>query len=256
MEQAVDVKRVQHVLLGMAKSIATILENHSIPYMIAYGTLLGAVRHQGFIPWDDDFDFYLFDDTYDKAKEYLRNELPKSMFLEDEVSEPLFFHGWARVKDMNSEAFNMLYPQNRMYSHKGMNIDLFRTKKMKLSCLESFLNEENRKYIERRKRKGLISEEEYNLRSEVLRINEQKSNNINYVNDYDVFNLVPVYKCHYMKASSVFPLKRYKFENLQFLGPNNAEDILTSIYGNYMELPPEEKRRCHYSSVVFLDELK
>ena len=57
----VEVKRVQETLLKMAKTIAGILEANDIPYMIAFGTLLGAVRHIVFIPWDDDFEFYLFD---------------------------------------------------------------------------------------------------------------------------------------------------------------------------------------------------
>lgn len=253
MEPVVDVKRVQDTLLLMAKSIASILEQHSIPYMIAFGTLLGAVRHQGFIPWDDDFDFYLFDDTYDEAIKYLRNELPDTMFLEDEKSEPLYFHGWAHVKDMNSEAVSQLFPQDSLYAHKGISIDLYRTKEMDIRNLENFLNEENQRYIERRKRKGLINDEEYNRRIEKLKHN--KASGVSYKNNYNVFNLVPVYKCHFMKSDSIFPLKRYKFEEFEFLGPNNADDILTSIYGNYMELPPIEKRRCHYSSVIFFDSI-
>ena len=67
-----DIKRVQERLLKMAKEIASILEDHDIPYQIAFGTLLGAVRHKGFIPWDDDFDFFLFDDSYEKAMEVLQ----------------------------------------------------------------------------------------------------------------------------------------------------------------------------------------
>ena len=47
-------------LYYVAKSVIAVLEKHDIPYSLAYGTLLGAVRHQGFIPWDDDFDLWLF----------------------------------------------------------------------------------------------------------------------------------------------------------------------------------------------------
>ena len=67
-----DIRKVQQCLLRMAKEIAGVLEGNGIQYFIAYGTLLGAVRHQGFIPWDDDLDFYLFDDSYDRAIELLR----------------------------------------------------------------------------------------------------------------------------------------------------------------------------------------
>lgn len=135
MSKSVDVPRVQQVLLSMAVSIRDVLDRHDIPYMMAYGTLLGAVWHKGFIPWDDDLDFYLFDDSYERAIQYLREELPA---------------------------------------------------------------------------------------------------------DY------------YMEEKDVLPLKKYQFQNEEFYGPNDADAVLTTCYGDYMRLPPEENRVCHYSSVEFL----
>ncbi len=249
----VDVKRVQRTLLKMAKKIAEILEENDIPYMIAYGTLLGAVRHKGFIPWDDDFDFYLFDDSYDIAIEKLRENLPCEMFLEDEKSESRYFHSWAHVKDLYSVTECREFPQDSLYKHKGISVDLYRTKCMELKDLEKFLNDENESYIMRRKKKQLISEKEFCNR--MAKLEEQKkyvNNNVEKSKE-KVFNLIPLYDCHYMKEKDVFPLKKYIFEGCEFLGPNSGETILTDIYNNFMELPPEEKRRCHYSSVVFLN---
>lgn len=252
MDEQIDIKRVQKVLLEMGTSVASILEANSIPYMITYGTLLGAVRHKGFIPWDDDFDFYLFDDTYDEAIEILRSELPKNMFLEDSKSEPLYFHGWAHVKDINSSVFHSLFPRDSLYKHKGISLDLYRTKKMMRSELDSYLNSENRSYILRLKEKGLIEDDEYNKR--MLLLNENIKNSLDFnEEDTEGFSLLPVYKCHFIRTEDIFPLKKYIFEDYEFWGPNNSKKFLTDIYGDYMQLPPEEKRIPHYSSVTFID---
>lgn len=246
------IEKVQKTLLEIGKSVAAVLETHDIPYMIAFGTLLGAVRHKGFIPWDDDFDFYLFDDSYDKAIEYLRKELPKNLFLEDEKSEPLYFHGWAHVKDLDTIAKCSAYEHDGVYAHHGISVDLYRTKEMPIAELESFLADENNQYIDRRLSKGLISEEEYCTRKERIENDRIKILQSEFEDANErVFPLVPIYKCHCMKRKYVYPLRRYRFEDTEFWGPNDADGILTDIYGNYMTLPPLEKRKAHYSEVIF-----
>ena len=124
------IRKVQLRLLRMATIIRDILESNGIKYFITYGTLLGAVRHKGFVPWDDDFDFYLFDDEYDNAMKVLRDNLPNDLFLENWDSEPLYYHDWAHVKDINTIADYELFPGDGSYKHKGVNIDLYRTKKI------------------------------------------------------------------------------------------------------------------------------
>lgn len=142
-------------LLDMAKSVKAIFEAHDIQYMIAYGTLLGAVRHQGFIPWDDDFDFYVFDDCYDRAIALLRENLSSDLFVEDEVSEPLFFHAWARVKDLRTVTSYAYYPQDAVYAHKGLSLDLYRAKFTRYKDINKFKADEYQKYIDRRRDKKL-----------------------------------------------------------------------------------------------------
>jgi len=228
-KNCVDIKRIQNKLLEMGIIIKNILEQNNIPYMITFGTLLGAVRHEGFIPWDDDFDFFLFDDTYDEAIELLRKELPKNLFLEDDKSEPLYFHGWAHVKDLNSEVICDEFPQDSFYKHHGLSVDLYKCTKILESDLKKFRTEEHIAYLDRKLKHGFISKENYDeIVSELkLKLNETPV----LFSNKEIFGMnLPEEK---MYIEDVFPLKKYKFEDCVFFGPNNADKILTQFLGKY-----------------------
>lgn len=247
METPFDIRQVQGRLLEMAKATAVILEKHDIPYQIAFGTLLGAVRHGGFIPWDDDFDFLLFDDTYDKATEVLLKELPEGMLLENEKTEPKFFHGWAHVKDLNSECDCALFPQDSLYKNHGLCVDLYKLTKIKEKDFAEYRLNEAIAYIDRRKKLGFITEEDYEKKkaSFLKEFDEREKS----TSEKEIY----AYPFTYGKQEidDVFPLKKYKFEGTEFLGPNNYDKLLASEYRDYMSLPPEEDRKPHYTSVKF-----
>lgn len=247
-----EIKRIQNRLLEMAKQIHNVLTKNNIPYMITYGTLLGAVRHGGFIPWDDDFDIYLFEDennSYENTIRILKQELPKDMFVEYFDTEPKYFHAWAHVKDLNTVVECDAYPQDSSYSHHGLSVDLYKTCKIKEKDLKTFREKENREYLERRKKLNLITEEDFEKRIEKgVNISEKDFDINSDKNIYEAFDVL-----RKMEIEEIFPLKKYKIEDFEFWGPNNYDAILTRRYGDYMKLPPEEQRKSHYSSIVFFD---
>lgn len=252
MEAPFDIKCVQARLLQMAKTTADILEKHNIPYQIAFGTLLGAVRHGGFIPWDDDFDFLLFDDSYDKATEVLAKELPADLFLEDEKTEPKYFHAWAHVKDLKSECDCSLFPQDAMYKNHGLSVDLYKLTRIKEKDFAVYRLDQAISYIDRRKKLGFITEEEYEKKKEIF-LREFKEREAQEKQTKASEKEILAYPFTYGKQeiNDVFPLKKYKFEGVEFLGPNNYHPLLASEYGDYMQLPPEEDRHPHFSKVEF-----
>ncbi|WP_026509912.1 LicD family protein [Butyrivibrio sp. LC3010] len=253
--------RAQQRLLYMANTIEGILNSNEIPHSIIYGTLLGAVRHGGFIPWDDDFDFCVFDEVYDEAIRCLRKELPEDLFVEDETTEPLFFHAWAHVKDLNTVAYSKAFLQDNAYAHHGLSIDLYRMKKVKFSDMYEEAERQYDIYIEKRKKLGLMSDEEYKRRvtegkaarerwyNRIL-VKSEKNNE-----DTERYIYCNIYTSLFRhEIDDFFPLKKYKFEDLEFWGPNNGDKMLKHWYGNsYMNLPPVERRVAHFDSVKFLD---
>lgn len=249
-----EIRKVQLRLLEMAVAIRNILEKYDIPHMITYGTLLGAVRHKGFIPWDDDFDFYIIGDQYNDAIESLRVELPPDIFIEDSKSEPLYFHGWAHAKDIATEAECVLFPQDNLYSHHGVCVDLYRAFFIKKECDRINRLKAHIAYLQRKLVKGFVTEEEYKektapLKSE-LSDEENRVSSINLNDDEDMVGFISVFNDSMLKRD-VFPLEKYDFEDTYFWGPKNADTLLTCCYGDYMQLPPEEKRHPHYSNVIF-----
>lgn len=232
----------------MAKTITSILEKNEIEYQLAYGTLLGAVRHKGFIPWDDDFDLFIFDKDYENAISLLRAQLPANLFLEDDKSEPLYFHSWAHVKDLHSVCSCEFYPHDNFYAHHGLSIDLYKLTKLKECDFADFKHKEAVAYIDRRLKFNFISEEDYLQRKKVYDENKIKETSLS----QEIAFFTPFENVK-QKIEDIFPLKYYPFEDTQFLGPNKAEALLTLLYGNYSELPSIEKRVTHYSDVQFLE---
>lgn len=251
-----DIKRTQDRLLKMAMIISGILDKHHVPHSMVYGTFLGAIRHQGFIPWDDDFDFCIFDDIYDDAIQWLREELPNDLFVEDGKTEPLYFHSWAHVKDLKTEALSKAFPQDNAYLHKGLSIDLYRMKKLRMADVPTEFVQQIHKYIDRRRELGLIDDAEYSRRmtySENVPVYFKRRfpNETEESLQREVY--ANIYTSQYcIDEDDFFPLKKYKFEDTEFWGIKNADKVLKHWYGDYMALPPEEKRRSHYDEVKFL----
>lgn len=252
MNTSAALQKVQSRLLEMSKKIAAILESHQIPYMIAFGTLLGAVRHKGFIPWDDDFDFFLFDDSYESAMEILQKELPADMFLENEKTEPNFFHAWSRVKDIGSICEYEQFPQDVHYKHNGLCVDLFRLTKIPAKNFAKFRFEQAIEYLERRKSLGFITDAELEQRKAAYAKRKLDDEKKDFHGAEEIF-ATPLNNA-YRFIDDVLPLKKYTFEDTSFYGPANAENCLKLVYGDWKALPPVEKRIPHYSSVIFTKE--
>lgn len=108
-------KRVWNVELAMLDEIGRICKKHNLRYFLVHGSLLGAVRHRGFIPWDDDLDIAMPRNDYDRFIEFASRELPENLSVHTPITEKdIFWGGYARMRDSRTTAI-----EPRDMGHQG-----------------------------------------------------------------------------------------------------------------------------------------
>ena len=107
---------IQQVLMAYLLEVDKICKKHNIQWYLGGGTLLGAARHQGFIPWDDDVDIMMLREDYDKFLEVAPAELPEGMILEDPKKNKRYNYAYAKLR-LTDTVFATDFSKN----HKGMN---------------------------------------------------------------------------------------------------------------------------------------
>lgn len=117
-------ERIQGVQLDLLNQFIKICDRYNLKYYAIYGSLLGAVRHQGMIPWDDDIDVAMFRQEYDRFLEIADRELSKDYYLQiPEKGEECFFGGYAKLRNSNTTALD----QKHIFRNcnQGISIDIF-----------------------------------------------------------------------------------------------------------------------------------
>lgn len=120
-----DTKALWKAMLDMAEEVDRICRKHNIKYFLIAGSLLGAIRHKGFIPWDDDFDIALFRDEYEKLEKILPKELPPNMFMQTIGTDLGYCTGHMKIRLSGTTAIqdNAIY--GRLCHNMGIFIDIF-----------------------------------------------------------------------------------------------------------------------------------
>lgn len=114
---------IQQILLGYLMEIDRICKKHNIKYFLGGGSLLGAVRHHGFIPWDDDADVMMLREDYDKFLSVLPNELPSNLFYQSPSTETLNHCPFTKIR-INNTIFSTKFTSKFMDMHNGIFLDV------------------------------------------------------------------------------------------------------------------------------------
>jgi len=251
-------QKAQSRLLEMLDEVQGILEPEGIPVIAAYGTMLGAVRHGGFIPWDDDLDVCIPDEQYYHALELLRKRLGDSIIVQDSLTEPRYWCGWSKLRDTGSEVLCSMWPEDNTLVHRGICLDLHRLKKSTAAAHKREVSRQRMQKAMDRCRRTLREKNGLPQKLKViaacaLRVAKHGLAQLLVLPDRTVRYYVAegsvVERCY--APETVYPLSKATFEGRSLWLPADADKALTGDYGDYMRLPSPENRKPHYAKITF-----
>ena len=276
-----QLERLHRVLFGMLKDVKSVCEEQGIPYMLSGGSVLGAVRHGGFIPWDDDIDLMMTREAYTAFAKAIRQTFPEKYLLAEPL-DPNYFCKMPKLYLRNSvytelaaegtPEYHMAYldvflieyvPESAFlrklrgavynFAYKAASVCLdYRCPSPRILEKGKSVPELRRYYGKRRFLGGLFS-----LLGGMrlyLRINER----IARMTAKSGIMAIPAgigYNREVFPARIFTELRQAEFEGEKFPIPREAEVYLRNLYGeNYMMLPPPEKRETHLATELVLPE--
>lgn len=263
--------RFKNALLVTFNAFDEFCRVHDIKYFAAYGTLIGAVRHNGLIPWDDDIDVWMLPNDYEKFRSY-RGKVGGHYEIMDDRDENYWLFSLAKFVDTDTT----LWESEHFPCITGIYIDIFPLKECDLESgislrreydktsynltyalaqhpfsqfLTLLLKGNLKMIVEYAKEKFYYRPRCKELQKAydacVKKIEESKGNM--YASFDGPYGIKEIFKEEWF-----FDIKRAKFESFEINIPSGYHEILLQLYGDYLQLPPEEKRVSHHSH-YFLD---
>lgn len=255
-----DLDKLRKVEIEILNEIVRICDKYQFDYFLAEGTLLGAVRHKGFIPWDDDIDIAMPRSSYEKFINVCKQELNGLYFLDVFETNPWQWRQFAKVRK-NGTVFDTLGIVNNNKIHKGIWVDIFPLDNVKKpshvsQTIQAFLVKNLRKVIALKVEHMELSTIKRRLTANLIRfinvshLSTLQNKLMKCWNNVDAKYFVNLgstysYKKQTIAKDKFYPIKKLEFENKLYNGPNDPDHILTRIYGDYMKLPPVEERVTH-----------
>lgn len=250
-----SLRKHQLCALEILEATHELCQKHNINYYLSSGTLLGAVRHGGFIPWDDDVDIEMKWFDFIRFTRIAKKELPEKLSIQTHGTDKNYFAPYAKIRNNNTFIAEH-HGYDRFYKYKGIYIDVFYTEK----SLRFFtlLGRKFTKFILKFSKK------------EPHHIIQGICNIMYYIFYYlicpifRIINLIfwPFCYSHlgighaFLKRrdnSDIFPVNKILFEGKEFNCPKDTDKYLRKLYGDYMKLPDLNNLHIHSVKTIIPD---
>lgn len=270
-----ELERVQQVALSVLKEFIRICEKYHLDYFVHWGTALGAVRHKGFIPWDDDIDVGMLRDDYERFLQVAPGEMGGRFVL----SSGFIQKNCAGMYTMMSAAGTMhVTEQESLWGYwHGIRIDIFpfdhvpegeKARRAQIRAVRFWYQ----LYIMKNLRRPMILGDDLKARGvrgicRVMHVLLKgmpmgvilwriRKASLRYRGQGDLVTLLyDIQPERYMlRLSDIFPLLEGVFEGIKVKMLHHTHEALQASYGDYQELPPEDERVDHYSGRLKFDE--
>ncbi len=261
-------KELQQIQLECLIEVDRICRKHNIDYSLDGGTLLGAVRHKGFIPWDDDIDLIMYRREYERFYEICKSVLDSGrFFLQEHRTDKYYNVGYPRIRRKNT-----VYQRaghEKLNYHGGVFIDIFvldnvpdnkafrNLHRMVCFCIRRILWSKSGRYIAKNSFKrgwysilSLIPKDfAFWVNDRVAGICNRRPTELVRHNTHPYPN--PKVCGYGIPASLLREYTELEFEGHKFKAVKDYDRYLSMLYGDYLTLPPEEKRKPHIHLSAF-----